>query len=242
MIYKILDNHVVCLAGDGCLQEGVAQEAASFAGHYKLDNLVLIYDCNAVTLDAMADKTQSEDAAKKFEAMAWGVQTVDGHDMVAFLKAFEAAKAATGKPQLIIAKTLIGKGIPEVAGTAKAHGEGGAKFVDAARKALGLPEEHFHVSPETRAYFAERKAKLAKVHEEWETKFEVWAAAHPVRAKELDDALENVIAGGFVGADSRVCGGLEDRDAEGGERCAATSRGGGAVFDRWAARTCTARR
>ncbi|MEO7318396.1 MAG: transketolase [Chthoniobacteraceae bacterium] len=191
--YTILDHHVVVLAGDGCLQEGVSMEAVSFAGHYKLDNLVMIYDSNAVTLDAMADKTQSEDAEKKFEAMEWDVQTVDGHDMAAFLKAFEAAKAATGKPQLIIAKTLIGKGIPEVAGTAKAHGEGGAKFVDAARKALGLPEEHFYVSPETRVYFAERKAAQAKAHELWETKFEVWAAAHPVRAKELLDALENVI-------------------------------------------------
>ena len=191
--YKILDNHVIVLAGDGCLQEGVAMEAVSFAGHYKLDNLVLIYDSNAVTLDAMADKSQSEDTAKKFEALEWNVQTVDGHDLKAILKAVETAKAATGKPQLIIAKTLIGKGIPEVAGTAKAHGEGGAKFIDAARKALGLPEEHFYVSPETHAYFAERKAAQAKAHEEWETKFEVWAAAHPVRAKELSDALENVL-------------------------------------------------
>ena len=191
--YKILDNHVVVLAGDGCLQEGVAMEAVSFAGHYQLDNLVLIYDSNDVTLDAMADKSQSEDTAKKFEAMEWDVQTVDGHDMAAFLAAFEKAKAATGKPQLIIAKTLIGKGIPEVAGTAKAHGEGGAKFVDSAKKSLDLPAEHFYVSPETRTYFAERKAAQAKAYELWETKFEVWAAAHPVRAKELSDALENVI-------------------------------------------------
>ncbi len=191
--YQILDNHVVALAGDGCLQEGVAMEAVSFAGHYKLDNLVLIYDSNAVTLDAMADKSQSEETAKKFEALEWDVQTVDGHDMTAFLKAFEAAKAATGRPQMIIAKTLIGKGIPEVAGTAKAHGEGGAKFIDAARKALGLPEEHFYVSPETRAYFAERKVAQAQAFELWETKFEVWAAAHPVRAKELQEALDNVI-------------------------------------------------
>ncbi len=191
--YTILDNHVVVLAGDGCLQEGVAMEAASFAGHYKLDNLVLIYDSNKVTLDAMADKSQSEDAAKKFEAMEWDVQTVDGHDMPAFLAAFEKAKAATGRPQFIIAKTLIGKGIAEVAGTAKAHGEGGAKFIDAAHKSLGLPEEHFFVSAETRAFFAEHKAKLAKAHEEWESKFQVWAAAHPVRAKELQNALGGVI-------------------------------------------------
>ena len=131
--HAIFDNHIVALAGDGCMQEGVAMEAAAFAGHFKLDNLILIYDSNDVTLDAMADATQSENAAKRFEAIEWGVQTVDGNDLGAFLAAFEKAKAATGKPQLIIAKTLIGKGIPEVAGTAKAHGEGGAKFIDGAR-------------------------------------------------------------------------------------------------------------
>jgi transketolase len=81
--YKILDNHVVCLAGDGCLQEGVSQEAASFAAHYHLDNLILIYDSNKVTLDAMADKTQSEDVARKYEGIGWEVQTIDGHDCVA---------------------------------------------------------------------------------------------------------------------------------------------------------------
>ncbi len=190
--YKILDNHIVCLAGDGCLQEGVAMEAVSFAAHYKLHNLILIYDSNDVTLDAMAEKTQSEDVAAKFTAIGWQVQTVDGHDMVAFHKAFEEAKANTGKPQFIIARTLIGKGIPEVAGTAKAHGEGGAKFVDAARKGLGLPEnEHFYVSPETRAYFENHKENLVDAYEEWQSKYQVWQAAHPVRDKELNDALEN---------------------------------------------------
>src|SRR5580698_1072946 len=160
--HTIFDNHIVALAGDGCMQEGVAMEAIAFAGHFKLDNLILIYDSNDVTLDAMAKETQSEDAAKRFEAIEWDVQTIDGQDMQAFLAAFEKAKVSTGKPHLIIAKTLIGKGIPEVAGTSKAHGEGGAKFVDAARKALGLPEsEHFFVSKETHAYFAEHGKKLA---------------------------------------------------------------------------------
>jgi len=189
--YKILDNHVVCLAGDGCLQEGVALESISFAAHYQLDNLVLIYDSNDVTLDAMADKTQSEDTAAKFTAIGWDVQTVDGHDLPAFLHAFNTAKLNVGKPQLIIARTLIGKGIPEVAGTAKAHGEGGAKFIDAARKALGLPEEHFYVSPETRAFFETHKQKLVDAYEQWLSMYQVWQAAHPVRDKELTDALEN---------------------------------------------------
>ncbi len=79
--HTIFDNHIVALAGDGCMQEGVAMEAIAFAGHFKLDNLILIYDSNDVTLDAMARETQSEDAAKRFEAIEWSVQTIDGQDM-----------------------------------------------------------------------------------------------------------------------------------------------------------------
>ena len=170
--HTIIDTHVICLAGDGCLQEGIAMEAVSFAGHQKLDNLILIYDSNDVTLDAMANRTQSEDAAKKFEAMEWEVQTIPGNDLEAIHHAIEKAKAATGKPQLIIARTLIGKGIPEVAGTSKAHGEGGAKFVDADRPKLGLPaDEHFYVSPETHAYFAERKQQQAAEYAAWQKTF-----------------------------------------------------------------------
>src|SRR5580658_688268 len=81
--HTIFDNHIVALAGDGCMQEGVAMEAIAFAGHFKLDNLILIYDSNDVTLDAMAKETQSEDAAKRFEAIEWNVQTVPGKDMQA---------------------------------------------------------------------------------------------------------------------------------------------------------------
>src|SRR5689334_9534421 len=132
--HRIFDQHVICLAGDGCMQEGVAREAIAFAGHFGLDNLVLIYDSNDVTLDAMAIATQSENAAKRFEAVGWDVQTIDGNDLDAVQRAVETAKAAdNGKPKLIIARTLIAKGIPEVAGTAKGHGEGGAKFSEAAR-------------------------------------------------------------------------------------------------------------
>ena len=190
--HTIFNNHVICLAGDGCLQEGVAAEAASFAGHYKLDNLVLIYDSNDVTLDAMADASQSEDAAKRFESLGWHVQQIDGHDFSAIAAALDKAKNTAGKPHIIIAKTLIGKGIPEVAGTAKAHGEGGAKFIEAARKSLGLPEtEHFHVSGETHAFFAAHGAELAKKRAEWKKTFDAWSAANP----ELSAHLHAAVAG-----------------------------------------------
>jgi transketolase len=190
--HTIFDNHIVALAGDGCMQEGIAHEAASFAAHEGLDNLILIYDSNDVTLDAMASATQSEDAGKRFEAYGWNVQTLkDGNDMVAFAEAFEKAKAATGKPQLIIAKTLIGKGIPEVAGTAKAHGEGGAKFVDADRVSqLGLPsDKHFYVSDATRAFFAEHKKQQIAEYEKWNATYQAWRAANPELANLLDSGL-----------------------------------------------------
>lgn len=188
--HTILDNHVVCLAGDGCLQEGIAAEASSFAGHFQLDNLILIYDSNDVTLDAMANATQSEDTGKRYESYGFDVQTVDGHDMEAFLAAFEKAKAATGKPQFIIARTVIGKGIKEVAGTSKAHGEGGAKFVDAARRSLGLPEgTHFHVSDETHTYFREHQKQLREVYAKWTETFQAWKKANPENAALLDSGL-----------------------------------------------------
>jgi transketolase len=186
--HPIFDYHVVCLAGDGCMQEGVAMEAVAFAGHQKLDNLILIYDANDVTLDAMAVKTQSENAALRFKAIGWDVQTVDGHDLAAFLKAFnKAKKTKSGKPQLIIAKTIIGKGIAEVAGTAKGHGEGGAKFSDTARASLGLPgDQHFYVSEDVRAYFASHKERLVRACNKWAKQFKAWAAANPEKAALLE--------------------------------------------------------
>jgi transketolase len=188
--HTIFDGHVICLAGDGCMQEGVALEALSFAGHQQLDNLILIFDSNDVTLDAMADRTQSGDTAKRFKAMNWDVQTIDGHDFAAVQKAVRKAKRATsGRPQLIISRTTIAKGIPEVAGTAKGHGEGGAKFSDAARAGLGLPaDKHFYVSEDVREYFAKLKKRHRRAHLKWKKTFEAWAAKNPALAELLASA------------------------------------------------------
>jgi len=197
--HTIFDHHVVALAGDGCLQEGISAEAASLAGHVGLDNLILIYDSNDVTLDAMADVTQSEDTAKRFESYGFEVVTVDGHDLAAFAKAFAAAKANdNGKPKLIIAKTEIGRGIPEVAGTAKGHGEGGAKFAESAREGLGLPKDTFHVSDEVKTYFAEHQKKLDAEYKTWCGTFEAWRTANPELAKQLDDGLANKLPDGLL--------------------------------------------
>src|SRR2546427_3704963 len=192
--HRIFDQHVVCLAGDGCMQEGVASEASAFAGHFGLDNLILIYDSNAVTLDAAAKETQSENTAKRFEAYGFDVQEIDGNDMQQFLDALNIAKERNnGKPQFIVAHTLIGKGIPEVEGTYKAHGEAGWKFVDSARKGLGLPDEHYFVSQDVCDYFTEHKKKLLADYDRWEKTYNEWRKKNPEEAKLLGDAIEKKV-------------------------------------------------
>ena len=192
--HKIIDHHVFALAGDGCLQEGVAAEAVAFAGHFKLDNLILLYDSNDVTLDAMAVKTQTEDTGARFEAMGWDTNTIDGHDLDAINEAISKAKSDdNGKPKLIICKTEIGRGIPEVAGTAAGHGEGGAKFAESARSGLGLPEETFYVSENVRAHFTEHAKVLTEKYNAWKIKFEEWSSANPEKAQLLSDGIEGKV-------------------------------------------------
>ncbi len=187
----IFDHHVIALHGDGCLQEGVAREAIAFAGHNKLDNLILIYDSNDVTLDAMADQTQSEDAALYYNSQGWDSVTIDGHDPIAVSEALAAAKADdNGKPKVIIAKTTIGRGIPEVEGTAKGHGEGGAQFAETARKNLGLPESTFYVSDALRDHFAAIREQASKDFASWSSRYTEWKAANPGLANELQDGID----------------------------------------------------
>ena len=192
--HRIFDQHCICIAGDGCLQEGVSAEASAFAGHFGLDNLILIYDSNAVTLDAPAKMTQSEDTAARFKAYGFDVQEINGHDMQAFLDALNNAKESdNGRPKFIVAHTLIGKGIPEVEGTFKAHGEAGAKFVDAARKGLGLPEEHYFVSKETYDYFTAHKKKLLAEYDRWEKIYNDWRKKNAEEAKQLEAAIDQKV-------------------------------------------------
>ena len=188
--HTVFDHTIWALAGDGCMQEGVASEAAAMAGHFKLDNLILIYDSNYVTLDAMAEKSQSEDTAKRFEAYGYEVLHLEkGNDLAEVHDVLEHARASkSGKPRFILAHTLIGKGIPQVAGTQKAHGEAGTRFVDQARRRLGLPDEKFWVSDEVKTFFAERRRMLAEQHASWRETFAAWRAKNSDLSRQLDDA------------------------------------------------------
>jgi len=188
--HKIIDHHIIALCGDGCLQEGVAFEAASYAGHDGLDNLIVIYDSNDVTLDKMADFTQSEDHAARFAAIGWNTITIDGHDFAAIDSAIAKAKALdNGKPTIIIAKTIIGKGVPEIEGTNAAHGEAGVAYQKTARAHLGLPEnELWYIDPATKEFFAKRKTELTAAYDSWTGTYNAWKAANPALAADLETA------------------------------------------------------
>lgn len=185
---ELFDARVYCLAGDGCLEEGISREAASIAGVLGLDNLILIYDSNGITLDAPLSVSQKDDIGAIYAAQGWDVYTVNGHDMNAVSDALRCARLETnGRPKLIIAKTTIGLGVPEVAGTTKGHGEGGAKFWEAAHARWGIPDgERYYVSDDVRAYFAELKERRERACAEWHARYDAWRAAHPDLAALLD--------------------------------------------------------
>lgn len=188
--HKIFDHHIFALAGDGCFQEGVSAESATFAAHEKLDNLIILYDSNEVTLDKMAEYTQSEDIIKRYEAYGFETYEIDGHDLAVVEATIAAAKASdNGKPKFIKCNTIIGKGMEETEGTNAAHGEAGVPYVDKARANLGLPEEKWYVSEATRDFFKGVQEKNKKVYDEWQSTYAAWKAANADKAKELEDAI-----------------------------------------------------
>merc|ERR1711966_572715 len=189
--HKIFDHHIFALAGDGCFQEGVSAEAAAFAAHEKLDNLVILYDANEVTLDKMAEYTQSEDILKRYEAYGWEVFDIDGHDLESVEEAISSAKASNnGKPKFIKCNTIIGKGMEETEGTNAAHGEAGVPYVDGAKKNIGLPEgEKWYVSEGTRDFFKDVQAKNKATYDDWQSTYAAWSEANPDLAKQLEDAV-----------------------------------------------------
>jgi len=189
--HKIFDHHIFALAGDGCFQEGVSAESACFAAHEKLDNLIILYDANEVTLDKMAEYTQSEDIIKRYDAYGWETYEIDGHDLDAVEETIAAAKASNnGKPKFIKCNTIIGKGMEETEGTNAAHGEAGVPYVDKAKLNIGLPEgEKWFVSEGTRDFFGEVQKKNTATYDEWQATFAAWKEANGDLATQLENAI-----------------------------------------------------
>ncbi len=197
---KVLCNHYTyVLCGDGCLQEGLSQEAISLAGHQKLNKLILIYDSNAVTLDGGLDLSFSENVKNRFKASEWNVlEVMDGNDVDAIDAALAKAKQSKSKPTLIIVHTVIGYG-SEKQGTCKVHGnplgeEDGAKakaFYGFNYPAFTIPQE---VYDEFKNSFAKRGIEA---HKAYDAKVNEWKVAHPGAAKKFERALSGDVSSYF---------------------------------------------
>lgn len=181
---RLLDGHVYVLASDGCIMEGVTSEASSLAGHLQLDNLIVIYDSNDVCLDGDTKECFSEDTALRYQAYGWHVQTIDGHDMDAVVSSLQKAQETKGRPSLIVAKTVIGKGAPTVQGTSEVHGKAlGAEEARLTKEALGIPtDQPFFIPKEVTAFFKNKQAELARTEAEWQARFKTWAVANKDKA------------------------------------------------------------
>jgi len=148
----LVDHHTYVFLGDGCLQEGIGQEAISLAGHLGLGKLIALYDDNQITIDGPTSVSFSDDVPGRLTACGWHVLTCDGHDIPAVSAAIAEAKAETGKPTLIAMKTTIGFGAPTKAGTAAAHGAPlGREEAAAAKSALGWEAAPFEIPAELAA-------------------------------------------------------------------------------------------
>lgn len=186
--YLVVDNTTWCMIGDACLQEGVALESISLAGHWKLNNLVVIYDNNQITCDGSVDLCNNEDVNAKMLATGWNViEVLDGnHDIEGIVKALITAKTSKDKPTFINIRTTIGIGSVS-AGNAKAHGAAfGPEDVANIKRGFGMdPEKHFVITEEVYDYFRQAEPRGQKLEAEWNTLVEAYSIAHPELYKEF---------------------------------------------------------
>ncbi|HNZ91605.1 MAG TPA: 1-deoxy-D-xylulose-5-phosphate synthase N-terminal domain-containing protein, partial [Acidovorax sp.] len=184
--HAVVDHHTYAFLGDGCLMEGISHEAVGLAGAWKLNKLIALYDDNGISIDGQVAPWFIDHTPQRFAACGWNViDAVDGHDVDALAAAIATAKTSTDKPTLIVCKTAIGKGSPNRANTAKAHGEPlGAEEINLTRAALGWSHEPF-VIPES--VYADWDAKAAgqTAEGEWTLRFAAYEAAYPELAFEL---------------------------------------------------------
>lgn len=186
--YELVNNTTWCMIGDACLQEGVALEAFQAAGHWKLNNLVVIYDNNQITCDGSVDLCNTEDVNAKMRACGWNVLDVaDGcYDVEGIVKALLKAKESHDRPTFINIRTVIGIG-SKVAGDAKAHGAAyGSEDVRSIKQAFGMnSDEHFVVHDEVYSYFADTRFRGDALVEAWTCLLEAYRHQHPQLYAEL---------------------------------------------------------
>ena len=184
--HQVVDHHTFAFMGDGCLMEGISHEAAALAGAWKLGKLIALYDDNGISIDGPVAPWFIDNTALRFVAYGWNVLgPIDGHDAALVASTLAEARKSSDKPTLIICKTSIGKGSPNRANTAKAHGEPlGAEEISLSRAALGWPHKPFVIP---REIYAAWDAKVAggAAEQTWNDRFAAYKTAHPDLAKEL---------------------------------------------------------
>ncbi|WP_295948698.1 transketolase [uncultured Bartonella sp.] len=190
----LIDHYTYVLAGDGCLMEGISQEAIAFAGHMKLNKLIVFWDNNQISIDGAIMISDNTDQCARFEACQWNTIKVDGHDQDAIAKAIEKAKTSD-KPTLISCRTTIGFGSPHKAGTNKAHGSPlGKEEVAETRKSLGWESEPFVIPAEILDNWRLAGLNAAKKRQEWEKKLE---ALDPQKRAEFERLMRGDLPGNF---------------------------------------------
>ncbi len=198
--FPIFDHSIYVFAGDGDMMEGVSQEAASLAGHLKLDNLCWVYDSNHITIEGGTDLAFDEDVGKRFEAYGWHVIHLDdANDTEAFGRAIEEFKATTDKPTFIVLHSIIGWGSP-IQGTKKAHSDAmGEDVIAATKEAYGWPSEEPFFVPDgvADALAKPMRTRGGKLREEWTGLFERYRAQYPELADEFELAKEGKLSPGW---------------------------------------------
>jgi transketolase len=197
--HDIIDHHTYVFLGDGCMMEGISHEVASFAGVQKLGKLILVYDDNGISIDGKVVGWFHDDTAERFEAYGWHVLPhVDGQSSDAVAAALAAARAETGRPSLICAKTVIGWGAPNKQGTASMHGEAmGNEEIAATRLNLGWTAPPFEIPADIRAAW-DRREKGARAEQEWNTRFAAYKLEFPELAAELGRRMQGELPAGFA--------------------------------------------
>jgi len=197
--HKLVDHHTYAFLGDGCLMEGISHEACSLAAAWKLGKLIAFYDDNGISIDGQVAPWFGDDTAKRFEAYGWQViGPVDGHDVDAVDAAIVKAKRSAEAPTLIICKTAIGKGSPNRANSAKAHGEPlGADEITLTRQAIGWNSGPFEIPAEVKSAWDARE-RGAQAQAGWEATYASYAAAHPELAAEFTRRMEGKLPSNFA--------------------------------------------
>ena len=189
------NQKVYVVSGDGCIMEGTSHEACSLAGHLKLDNLILFYDSNKITIEGSTSLAMSEDVGARFEAYGWNVLKINGQCPRQIEAAVTLAQSCKDKPTIIIGETTIGFGSPHLAGTAKSHGAPlGEDELKATKAALGFdPEQSFVVPEDVRGFLSDRIAEKKADAAEWDAQFDAWKSSSPDGAALLEAILRKEI-------------------------------------------------